>query len=262
MRVGFFQFAPVFGEYEENIDRITEGLKDARADLIVLPELALSGYNFTTREEAEAAAETVPGKTTEILQKTSRDRGSYIVTGMAEKGEDGIYNSAVLIGPDGVEGIYRKMHLFAGEKRLFSSGNKGFPLFKVNGINIGMLVCFDHLFPEAARSLALKGARIICHPSNLVLPEYGQLTTRVRSVENRVFWILANRHGTESRKGKSLTYTGNSQITAPDGRILSSAPAGTDSLTIVEINPEEAADKHITAANDLFEDRRTDYYTA
>ncbi|MBA7627742.1 hypothetical protein ES703_35209 [subsurface metagenome] len=116
------------------------------------------------------------------------------------------------------------------------------------------------MFPEAARTLALQGAQIICHPSNLVLPEYGQLTTRVRSMENRLYWILANRWGTEARGGKKLSYTGCSQITAPDGRILAQAPAEGDALNIVEIDPASACDKRVTPRNDLFADRRPELY--
>jgi predicted amidohydrolase len=123
-----------------------------------------------------------------------------------------------------------------------------------------LLVCFDHFFPEAARTLALQGAQIVCHPSNLVLPEYGQLTTRVRSIENRVFWILANRYGTEKRNGKTLTYSGCSQITGENGKILARARAEGDSLTVVEVNPDRAANKQVTERNDLFADRRTELY--
>jgi predicted amidohydrolase len=93
-----------------------------------------------------------------------------------------------------------------------------------------------------------------------VLPEYGQLTTRVRSIENRVFWILANRHGAEQRKGKTLTYTGCSQIVAENGEVLVRSAAQGDSLTIVEVNPERARNKHVTERNDLFADRRIELY--
>jgi predicted amidohydrolase len=167
-----------------------------------------------------------------------------------------------LIGPGGVAGVYRKVHLFHDEKLYFQAGDRGFPVFEVAGVRVGLLVCFDHMFPEAARTLALEGAEIICHPSNLVLPEYGQLTTRVRSIENRVYWILANRHGTERRGGKSLTYTGCSQVVAPDGELLARAEPDGDALTIVEVDPLAAKDKHVTESNDLFADRRVELYRA
>jgi predicted amidohydrolase len=106
----------------------------------------------------------------------------------------------------------------------------------------------------------LQGAQIICHPSNLVLPEYGQLTTRVRSIENRVFWILANRHGKERRGGKTLAFTGSSQITAENGEVLVRAAERGDSLTVVEVDPERGKNKWVTERNDLFVDRRVELY--
>jgi predicted amidohydrolase len=122
-----------------------------------------------------------------------------------------------------------------------------------------MLVCFDHYFPEAARSLALAGAQIICHPSNLVLA-VAQRTTVVRALENRVFWVLANRTGVEELGRKRLAFTGRSQIVAPDGTVLARADSAREQLTVVEIDPTQALDKRATARNDLLADRRTELY--
>jgi predicted amidohydrolase len=260
MRIGFYQFSPVFGDVKANLQQIERALEGVEVDLIVLPELANSGYLFTSAEEVATLAEPIPGPTTEFLQKLARRRGCHFVLGLPERAGDLFYNSAVLVGPKGVIGIYRKAHLFYEEKLFFQPGDLGFPIFDVQGVKLGLLICFDHLFPEAARSLALKGAQIICHPSNLVLPTYGQLTTRVRSIENHVFWVLANRCGTEDRGTKKLTYTGCSQVTASDGSILSEATAEEETLKIVEIDPAKALDKHVTKLNDLFEDRRPDLY--
>lgn len=124
-----------------------------------------------------------------------------------------------------------------------------------------MLVCFDHFFPEAARSLALHGAQIVCHPSNLVL-EYAQTNSVTRAIENRVFWVLANRVGSETVGDKTLEFSGRSQIVAPDGRVIAHADSKTEELLVVEIDPSEALDKKVTPRNDLFLDRRTDLYSA
>ncbi|HOV64503.1 MAG TPA: nitrilase-related carbon-nitrogen hydrolase [Spirochaetia bacterium] len=260
MKIGFLQFAPAFGEKEQNLCTIETLLSGVDADIIVLPELALSGYFFTRKDEVERTAEEVPGPSTERLAALARKNSLCLVVGMVEKAADGIFNSAVLIGPEGVEGVYRKVHLFASEKKYFTPGDLGFPLFTVKGASIGMLVCFDHMFPEAARTLALRGAEIILHPANLVIPEYAQLTTRVRAIENRVFWVMANRYGSEVRKGKTLLYTGRSQIIAQDGIVLSEAPENGDHLRVVDIDPHKALDKHVSQANDLFADRRKDLY--
>jgi predicted amidohydrolase len=260
MRIGFFQFSPHFGEVDRNLNTLADALSGARADLIVAPELALSGYLFTDKAEVQRMAEEIPGPATEKLARAAAESGCHVVTGLAERSGDRLFNSAALIGPQGVVGVYRKVHLFFEEKLYFTPGDLGFPLFEIGGVKVGLLVCFDHFFPEAARTLALQGAQIICHPSNLVLPEYGQLTTRVRSIENRVFWILANRYGTEKRGGRTLTYSGCSQITGENGEILSRAPAEADSLTVVEVDPERAANKRVTERNDLFADRRPELY--
>jgi len=262
MRVGFLQFFPAFGETGRNTGLIAEAVAGADADLLVAPELATSGYLFTGREELLDLSEPVPGPTSVRLLEAVRSSGCALAYGFAERSGREVYNSAVLLGPGGLLGVYRKAHLFSGEKRLFAPGPgpEGFPVFQAAGTTAGLLVCFDHLFPEAARTLALAGARVVCHPSNLVLPEYGQLTTRVRALENRVFWILANRCGSETRGGKTLRFTGESQIVAPGGEVLARAPADRDALEVVEIDPGLAADKHVTPLNDLFQDRRPDLY--
>jgi predicted amidohydrolase len=260
MRIGFFQFAPRFGRVDHNLEALAAAVSGVQADLVVAPELALSGYLFTCKREVEQMAEEVPGPATDRLTRASAEANCHVVVGLAERSGDRLYNSAVLIGPRGVLGVYRKVHLFYEEKLYFSPGDRGFPLFDIRGVKVGLLVCFDHFFPEAARTLALQGAQIICHPSNLVLPEYGQLTTRVRSIENRVFWVLANRYGTERRDGKTLTYSGCSQITADNGEILARAQAEGDSLTVVQVDPQRALNKQVTDRNDLFSDRRTELY--
>jgi predicted amidohydrolase len=264
MRIGFHQFAPCFGRPEENARAVAEALRASGADLLVAPELATSGYVFANREESAALAEPVPGPSTELLVASCRQTGGRVVLGLPERDTEACYNSAVLVGPAGVEGVYRKAHLFGEEKLHFASGGAGFPVFRIavrgRDVRVGLLVCFDHFFPEAARTLALAGAQIICHPSNLVLPEYGQLSTRVRSFENRVFWVLANRYGTEDRGSRAFTFTGSSQITGPDGRILARARETGDEVRVVEVDPAQADDKHITTRNDLWADRRPELY--
>lgn len=260
MKIGYFQFAPVFGDVEKNRARIIDAVGQSDAELLVIPELATSGYFFASTSQVERMAEPIPGPTTDALAEAASRTGCTIVTGMAERDGDTLYNSAVAVGPDGIIGTYRKIHLFSEEKIHFSPGNDGFLLFELNGTRVGVLVCFDHMFPEAARTLALQGAQIICHPSDLVLPEYGQLTSRVRALENRVFWVLANRWGSETAHGDELTFTGASQVVHPTGRILIRAEAAEDEISAVEVDPDAALNKHVTQHNNLFEDRRPGFY--
>lgn len=260
MQIGFYQCAPKFGAVEENLNQYAQALEGVQADIIVLPELGNSGYLFMNQEEVEAVAEPADGPTCEFLQRLAEQHNTHLVLGFPEREGDQFYNSSMLVGPDGLMGVYRKVHLFYEEKLYFQPGNLGFPVFEVNGVNVGMLVCFDHLFPEAARMLALGGAQVVVHPSNLVLPTKAQLSTRVRSMENKLFWVMCNRYGTEDRGEKSLTYTGESQIVDTDGKVLVNAPPEGDCLQVVEIDPTEALDKKVTSRNDLLEDRRSDVY--
>ncbi len=260
MKCGFYQFNPEFGKPEKNLDTVLKTLSGVEADLAVLPELCLSGYLFLEKEEVSEYSEPVPGPSTEKLSALARKKNMAIVIGIAEKSEGEYYNSAVLITPEGDVHCYRKNHLFHEEKLFFRKGNSGFPVFTVKGVKVGLLVCFDHMFPESARTLALQGAEIICHPSNLVLTGKAQITTRSRSIENKVFWILANRCGTENRGEKSLTYSGCSQISDPEGRIMIQAGEFEEGFYSVDIDPELARNKQVTSLCDVFRDRRPDIY--
>ena len=261
MKIGFFQFAPEFGNVDANRRRIIDAVRQSDADLLVVPELATSGYYYPDTETAVRLSEPVPGPTTNAIAEAVADSGMSVVTGIPERDGDALYNSAVLVDGTGVRGVYRKAHLFFEETLHFSPGTGGFPLFDIAGTKVGLLVCFDHMYPEAARTLALAGAQIICHPSNLVLPEYGQLTTRVRALENRVFWVLSNRWGTEWVGDNSLTFTGVSQVVDPTGKVLIRAEAESDEIAAVEVDPEKAHQKEITRYNSLFEDRRPELYS-
>ena len=260
MKVGFYQFSPVFGEPKANLEKIATQLSKCEADLVVLPELAFSGYLFIEKKEVLGFSEAIPGSISDKLREIAVKKDMAIVTGFAELAEDKVYNSALLVTPQGDLNIYRKNHLFHEEKLFFEPGDLGLPIFTVKGVKIGMLICFDHFFPEASRTLALQGAQIICHPSNLVIPGKAQITTRSRSIENRVFWILANRTGTEERGEKKFTYSGLSQISDPDGRIMVQAGEQEEVFFAVDINPELATNKSITPLCSLFKDRRTDIY--
>lgn len=261
MRVGYLQFCPRFGEVEGNLGRVLSLLGEKEAHLWVLPELFSTGYQFVSRAEVRELAEPVPdGPTTQALTSWAQERGCYIAYGLAELAGEKLYNSAALVGPEGLLFLYRKAHLFYREKEFFTPGDTPFGVVNVKGVPVGLMVCFDHLFPEAARTLALKGAQIIAHPANLVLPGVAQLTMRVRALENRVFTVTANRIGEESRAGERLKFTGQSQIVSPRGEVLASSGEEAEEAVTVEIDPAAALDKDITFLNNLFSDRRVDLY--
>jgi predicted amidohydrolase len=166
----------------------------------------------------------------------------------------------VIVGPAGFLGCYRKTHLFFEETLFFAPGDTGFCVWDVGQAKLGVMICFDWYYPESARALALQGADILCHPSNLVLPNCPD-SMPVRCLENRVFAITCNRIGTEARGGKPpLTYIGQSEIVGPRGTILYRASRDRDDLTILDIDPADARNKSLNRYNDLLRDRRTELY--
>lgn len=261
MRVGYFQFDPVFGEVKRNLDTVGTRLSRIECELMVLPELFATGYQFVSKEEVGALAEPVPdGPTTRRLIEVARDRTMYVVAGLAERSGDRCYNAAVLVGPQGYLGVYRKAHLFFEEKLYFSTGDTGFGVWDIGQARVGILICFDWFYPEAARTLALKGADILCHPSNLVLPHCPDAMV-TRCLENHVFGVTANRIGYEQRGGKDrLTYIGKSEIVSPQGQILHRAASDREELMVLDIDPALARTKSLNPYNDLLRDRPTHLY--
>ena len=261
MKVSFYQFTPEFGNIKHNLQKILNAVSSVEADLLVLPELFNTGYQFTSKEEAKSLSERIPsGDTTNTLIKLSAKKKVYIAAGIAENNEGKIYNSAALTGPDGLIGVYRKTHLFYEEKLWFSPGDTGFKVWQTPIGNIGIMICFDWFFPESARTLALRGADIIAHPSNLILPHCPDAMV-TRCIENRVFAVTANRTGSEQRGDKEkLAFIGKSQITSPMGEILYRASGDKEELTVVEIAVEKARDKNLNSFNNLFNDRKKEFY--
>ena len=227
-------------------------------DLVVFPELCVSGYNFTSFSQVQAMAEPVPdGPTSLLLQTLAEEYGMIIVAGVAEyEVATRVYNSVVIVALEGFVGNYRKIHLFAREKEWFTPGQNPPKVWQVSGVILGVLLCFDWAFPEASRILMLEGCEVLCLPANLVLP-YAQRTMIARSIENRIFTILANRVGSE----RTLTFTGHSQITNTHGEVLAKGPLKRSGLISAEINPAEARDKFLTGSNHIIEDRRVELYS-
>ncbi|NLH50371.1 MAG: acyltransferase [Myxococcales bacterium] len=258
MRIAAIQLTPEFGRVAENRRRAGELVRRARADLAVLPEVAFTGYVFHSREELARLAEPLDGETAAWMIELAAATGTLLCYGFPERLGDLFFNSAALVGPNGMLAVYRKIHLFMDELGLFTPGREPFSVHEINGVRLGMMVCFDWYFPESARSLALQGAQILLHPANLVLP-FCQNAMVTRSLENRVFTVTANRGGAELRQGKEMRFTGCSQITRPDGS-FERLPDDADSILLAEIDPRQANDKNITISNHLLKDRRPELY--
>lgn len=222
MKVACVQMDPQLGRRQRNLAQILRGIRKARADLVVFPECALSGYGFDSRHDGMAAAEPLPGPASTAIQAVCRESRSWVILGLLERAGSRLYNSAALIGPRGLAGVYRKAHLpYLGVDRFADKGDLGFPVFRTPLGRIGMLICYDGSFPEAARALKLGGAQLICLPTNW--PEAAQVSAcyspMVRAQENHVNFVTCNRVGREA----GFSFRGESKICDYSGRILAAA---------------------------------------
>ena len=262
LTVAFVQGRPRFGDPVGNLERGLALAARAAAELVVLPELWASGYVFSSRAEVAALAEDArTGLTARALTAAARRERRHYVAGFAERHRGRFYNSAMLVGPSGVKALYRKLHLFEREPEWFERGDLPLAVSRVGAARVGMLICFDWRFPEAARALALAGADVIAHPSNLVFPD-AQRIMLGRAFENRVFIVTANRTGVDDRPGGRVGFTGRSQIVGPDGDLMARAPLAADAVIGAICDLERARDKAMTALTHLFTSRRPEYYRA
>jgi predicted amidohydrolase len=258
LRIGTAQADFKLADTQTNL-KIIGGLLDQAArgsiDVLVLPELANSGYNFENQEQAASAAEEVDKDPFCALLRDWSAGGKLAVGGFCERCDGGLYNSAAIYGDGRLVSVYRKAHLFANEVTFFQPGNEKPLVFDFNGQKFGVMICFDWFFPEMARSLALRGAQIILHPSNLVLP-WCQKAMLTRSLENRVFTATANRTGVD----RDLAFSGLSQVTSPKGEVLAQADGSSTCVVWADVNLDDANNKMVTKQNDLFACRRPELY--
>ena len=262
LRVAFVQGRPRFGRAAENLERGLRLAQSVDAELVVLPELWSSGYVFSShREVAELSEDATTGATARALAGAARRDGRHYVAGFAERHRGRFYNSAMLVGRSGVRAVYRKLHLFEREQDWFSPGDLPLAVHRVGPARVGLLICFDWRFPEVARALALMGADLLAHPSNLVFPN-AQEAMRTRSLENRVFTVTANRTGTEARRGGTVRFTGRSQIVDPEGQVVARAGVRQDAARAVDCDLAQARDKRLTRRTYLFRPRRPEFYRA
>jgi predicted amidohydrolase len=267
MLVAVAQIEPQLAEKERNLDACLARMEEAAtagAQLLVLPECAIPGYMFDSADEALPFAEEIPGPTTETLERECRRLGLHVVCGLLERAGDALRNTAVLVGPDGLIGTYRKTHLpFLGVDRFVTPGD-ALPVFETPLGRIGIEICYDLRFPEVTRTLALKGADIVAHPTNFPMAAKIQteLITVARAAENRIYLLTANRVGKE-RWGE---FCGWSQIVDPFGKRLAEAGEREETLLVAEVDVEKARDKDYVIPGEyelyLFGHRRPELYGA
>ena len=265
MQVAVAQIDPQLGEKERNLATCFARMEEAAAagaQLLVLPECAIPGYMFDSGEEAMPYAEEIPGPATETLEREAARLGLYVVCGLLERDGDALRNAAVLVGPEGLIGTYRKTHLpFLGVDRFVVPGDT-MPVYETPLGRIGIEICYDLRFPEVTRTLALKGADIVAHPTNFPMAAKVQteVITLARAAENRIYLLTANRVGKE-RWGE---FCGWSQIVDPYGRRLAEAGEAEEALLLADVELEKARDKDYVIPGEyelyLFGHRRPELY--
>jgi 5-aminopentanamidase len=269
MLCGVAQTEPRLGEPARNLEACLSRLEGAAAagcELVVLPECAMSGYMFGSEEEAARFAESIPGPSVEALERACALLGLHCVAGLLERDGSRLRNSAVLVGTEGLVGRYRKTHLpFLGVDRFVSPGDEPPEVFETPLGRIGIEICYDLRFPELTRTLALRGAEVVVHPTNwpAAVRPLADFLTRARAAENRVYLLTANRVGREG----GVEFFGKSQVVDPSGTRLVEVGEDREELVVAEIDPAEAREKDRAIVPGeyelhLFGDRRPELYGA
>lgn len=272
MKIAAVQIDIALGEPERNLARMVEALGETSrqgARLTVFPECALTGYCFESLAEAKPFAESVPGPSGERLAGVCRQLDTYAVYGLLEADGERLFNAAVLVGPTGVIGSYRKIHLpYLGIDRFTTPGDRpfgvhGVPAGDAGELRLGMNICYDGAFPEAARVMALDGADLIVLPTNW--PPGAECTAEfvinARAMENHVYYLAVNRVGTE----RGFHFIGQSKICGPSGNVLAEARHDHEAVLYAEVDLQLARRKRVIRVPgkheiDRFADRRPDMY--
>jgi predicted amidohydrolase len=260
------------GDKQRNLDRISASMRETAshgAKLTVFPECALTGYCFDSLDEARPHAETIPGPFTDEIGGLCRELDAFVVAGMLECREapsnDGnrVFNASVLIGPAGLIGAYRKVHLpFLGIDRFACPGDRPFAVHDAGELRLGMNICYDGSFPEASRVMALDGADLIVLPTNWppAAQCFAEYVINARALENHVWYMSVNRVGEE----RGVRFVGASRICHPTGKTLVSAGQG-EEIIYADIDPTVARNKHLVRVPgvheiDRIKDRRPEFY--
>ena len=269
MKIAAVQMDVRIGEVDQNLAAIEVRLRETvsnGAALSVFPECAVTGYCFESLDEAREFAQPVTGPATQQIIAVCRELNTHAVFGMLESDGDRVFNAAVLVGPEGLIGSYRKVHLpFLGVDMFSSFGDVEFKVHQAGDLRVGMNICYDSAFPEAARSLTLLGADLIALPTNW--PPGAECVAgfviNARAMENAVYFAAANRVGEE----RGFRFIGRSRICAPNGQTLATSDDDNETILYADIDPELARNKLAVRepgrhAIDRMADRRPEMYGA
>lgn len=267
VKIAAVQMAPEIMANRDNLDKVllqTRNAANNEADLIVFPECALTGYVFASREEAIPFMETIPGASTDKLVAYCQELGVHIIIGLLEMDDNRCFNTAVLIGPQGLIGKYRKNHLpLLGVDRFLDPGDRPFAVYNTPIGNIGIHICYDVTFPESARVMTLQGADILALPANW--PEgrmkIAKYVINTRAYENKVHVVAVDRVGEE----RGTRFIGNSKIVDAWGDTLAQAGSDDEQIIYADVSLADARQKRLVFKAGEFEmdfihDRRPELY--
>jgi predicted amidohydrolase len=267
VKIAGVQMEPKMLEKEHNLSRCLEMIQVTAkkgARLIVFPECALTGYCFSSLGEALPLAEPIPGPSTDKLTAACRELNVYVVIGLMEKDRNRCYNAAAFIGPQGLVGKHRKVHLpYLGVDRFVNHGDLPFTVYDTEVGRMGIGICYDVNFPEHARVMALQGADLIVVPTNWPagLESIPSLVIPTRALENHTYCVAINRVGEE----RGFKFIGRSKVAHWLGLTLADGKPDEEDILYAEIEPATARDKHLVIVPgefevDLFNDRRPEFY--
>ena len=267
LKIAGVQMDVAIGKPERNLARVIDALKETSrqgARLTVFPECTLPGYCFDSLDEARPFAEPVSGPSVSRLAAACRELDAFVVCGMLEADGNSIYNTAALVGPEGLIGKYRKIHLpFLGIDRFTTHGEIPPGVWQAGPVKVGINICYDGSFPEASRVMALDGAELIVLPTNWppAAKCFAEHTIPTRAMENHVYYMSVNRVGTE----RGFRFIGQSMICSPLGEVLAAADGELETILYADIDPAWARNKHLVRQAGLheihrFRDRRPELY--
>jgi 5-aminopentanamidase len=267
VRIAGAQIDVALADPARNLDLIAERTAEAAnagARLVVFPECAVTGYCFESLDEARALAQPLTGPNVERLVGVARTNNCHLVAGMIEADGPRIFNACVLVGPEGLVGGYRKIHLpMLGLDQFATAGDQPFRVRHAAGVRVGMNICYDGGFPESSRVMALDGAELIVLPTNW--PPAAEcmagFAVNTRAMENHVYYMSVNRVGEE----RGFRFIGASRICDPTGKTLDTADHDREAIIYADIDPVFARNKHlirVPGKHEIhrFRDRRPEMY--
>lgn len=266
-RIACVQMDSHLGQVDYNRNHIATRIHLAAqngANIVIFPEAAITGYCFESLQEAAEFAEPADGPSLNLISDACRKAGVYAVAGFIEKDGDKYYNAAMLAGPDGLVGNYRKVHLpFLGVDRFLSPGDRQFEIFELPFGKVGVNICYDASFPEAARALKLLGAELIILPTNWPKGAWrtAEYVVNTRANENHVNFAAVDRVGTE----RGWKFIGRSKVADVNGDTVAEGSADREEIIYADLDLGSASQNKIVISKGQYEldrlgDRRPNFY--